>query len=140
MSMSLSERRARTFAVATGLFVAMLVAPVADAGPTGPAAEDAAATVTMTGKSAFSPDTIEIKAGETVLWKNTSTKVHTVTADPKQAKDPKHVELPSGAEPFDSGKIKPDGTYRHTFTKPGRYTYFCIPHEKAGMIGHVVVK
>ncbi|MGZ3418086.1 MAG: cupredoxin domain-containing protein [Polyangiales bacterium] len=124
------------FAGAAALAVALMVAPVADADSN----EGVAATVSMTGKSTFSPETIEIKAGDTVLWKNDSTKVHTVTADPRLAKDPKNVELPSGVAPFDSGKIKPGGTYRHTFTTPGHYTYFCTPHEKVVMVGHITVR
>jgi plastocyanin len=66
--------------------------------------------------------------------------MHTVTADPKRAKDPKHVELPTGAAPFDSGDIKAGASWQYTFDTPGRYTYVCVPHENLGMIGHVTVK
>ena len=41
---------------------------------------------------------------------------------------------------FDSGFIPPGGDYSYTFTVPGRYRYFCLPHEKAGMVGVIVVK
>ncbi len=50
------------------------------------------------------------------------------------------VALPVGAKPFNSGNLKPGQAYRHTFTVPGRYRYFCVPHEGAGMIGEVVVR
>lgn len=99
-----------------------------------------AATVGMTDDLKFEPETITIEAGETVLWRNSSNLVHTVTADPSKAADPAHVELPEGAETFDSGFIEAGGTYSHTFEVPGRYRYFCIPHEAAGMIGEVVVE
>lgn len=128
-------RAARALVMLSAVTVASMATPIAAGDDAAPAA-----TVTMTGKNGFAPETIEIKPGDTVLWKNTSTKVHTVTADATKAKDSKHVELPPGAAPFDSGKIKPGGTYSHTFTTAGRYTYFCIPHEDVGMIGHVIVK
>jgi len=48
--------------------------------------------------------------------------------------------LPKGATAFDSGFIPPGGDYSYTFTVPGTYRYFCLPHEKAGMFGMIVVK
>lgn len=65
--------------------------------------------------------------------------VHTVTADSERALDPDHVRLPEGAEPFHSGSIEPGGEYSRQFTVPGRYEYFCVPHERAGMLGTIVV-
>jgi plastocyanin/mono/diheme cytochrome c family protein len=99
-----------------------------------------AASVNMTDELTFKPRTVEIKRGETILWKNPSSLMHTVTADPSKANDKSHVQLPKGAEPFHSGDIQPDGEYRHTFNVPGRYRYFCVPHEAAGMAGEVIVK
>ena len=93
----------------------------------------------MTDDDEFAPATITVHLGDTVLFRNTSKRRHTVTADPKLAKDAKHVELPPGAATFDSGKLEPGASFRHTFDVLGRYTYFCIPHERMGMIGHVVV-
>ena len=104
------------------------------------AQSEPAATVRMTGDLMFEPPTVTVPAGSTVRWENTSSVPHTATADPSQAADPEHVELPEGAEPFDSGIIQPGGSYSHTFTVPGRYQYFCISHEAAGMIGTVVVE
>lgn len=102
--------------------------------------QDAAAVVDMTGELTFEPKTITIPVGGTVLWKNPSNVVHTVTADPNKAADPSHVHLPEGATAFDSGTIQPGGTYRHRFTVPGRYQYVCLPHEMMGMIGEVIVE
>lgn len=31
------------------------------------------------------------------------------------------------------------GTFSYTFEEPGRYDYYCIPHESMGMIGSVTV-
>ncbi|WP_404379530.1 plastocyanin/azurin family copper-binding protein [Caenispirillum salinarum] len=96
--------------------------------------------VEMTNRLNYTPETVAVSAGDTVRWNNTSDLVHTVTADPAKASDPAHVRLPDGAEPFDSGSVQAGGSYSHTFTVPGEYTYFCIPHEAAGMIGSIVVE
>lgn len=99
-----------------------------------------AAAVEMTNALTFEPAEITIRAGESVRWTNPSDVPHTVTADASKAADPAHVVLPDGAEPFDSGMIDPGGAFTHTFEVPGRYRYFCIPHEAAGMIGEIVVE
>jgi plastocyanin len=53
---------------------------------------------------------------------------------------PSDVSLPPGAKPFDSGFMKPDMTWSYSFKVPGTYKYTCVPHEKDGMNGEVVVK
>lgn len=94
----------------------------------------------MTNNLRFSPETVTIRVGQTVQWVNSSSVAHTVTAVPDKAADPKDVHLPKGAQPFGSGIVSPGKTFTYTFTVPGRYKYFCIPHEFAGMIGKVIVK
>lgn len=100
----------------------------------------AVAEVTMTDQVEFEPSTVTIKPGQTVEWTNPSRLVHTVTADPEKVADREHVQLPGEAETFDSGVIRPGETYRQTFTVPGTYRYFCIPHEAAGMVAEIVVE
>lgn len=92
------------------------------------------AVVGMTTSLDFTPEDLTIVAGQTVEWRNTSIIDHTVTADPSLAKNPANVALPQGAEPSNSGDIDPGGVYRRTFTVPGTYRYFCIPHERQGMV------
>jgi plastocyanin len=36
--------------------------------------------------------------------------------------------------------VSPGEVYRHMFTIPGTYRYFCMPHESSGMLGQVVVE
>jgi len=72
---------------------------------------------------AFIQPRLVIDAGTTVTWTNTDALAHTVTADNKS---------------FNSGLVDPGKTYRHTFSKPGTYTYACMPHPF--MHGVVVVK
>ena len=88
----------------------------------------------------YEPVNVTIKAGETVEWLNNGGVVHSVTAVPGDASSPKDVALPMGAATFDSGFMPPGGTFDYTFTVPGTYRYFCVPHEKLGMVGTVVVK
>lgn len=103
-------------------------------------AEPGLAVVDMTDDDVFTPESISIAAGTTVRWTNRSKESHTVTDDPNAASDPKDVALPAGARPFDSGKIKPGGTFAQKFTVPGTYRYVCRPHEEMGMKGTVLVK
>ena len=117
--------------------------PVAAAAASSATAAQAkpAVVVDMTGSLlVFEPAVIEIKAGQTVVWKNSSREVHTVTADPGQATNPQDVELPEGAQRFDSGFLNPTQNYEHTFRTPGTYRYVCTLHEVQRMIGQIIVK
>lgn len=97
-----------------------------------------AAVVNATTLLAFSPAVVQIRAGDTVEWRNASPFGHTVTADPSLVKNRANVRLPQGAPPF-NGPLPAGGTYRRKFTRPGTYDYVCLPHEGAGMKGRVVV-
>lgn len=103
------------------------------------AAQEPAAVVEMT-PDGFIEQEVTISAGETVEWRNTSSVVHTATADPDLAADPANVELPEGAEPFDSGEVEPGESWSYTFEQPGTYRYICQPHEDNGMLGTVIVE
>ncbi|NIR59592.1 MAG: hypothetical protein GWO02_08745 [Gammaproteobacteria bacterium] len=94
----------------------------------------------MSNQLDFQPQRTVVEPGQTVQWKNSSLLVHTVTAVPHLAARAEHVAVPDGGEPFNSGNMEPDDTFRHTFEVPGTYRYFCIPHEGAGMVGEVVVE
>lgn len=98
------------------------------------------AVVDMTTTLNFTPNSLTLIAGQTVEWRNKSIMDHTVTADPRLAKNPANAALPAGARPFNSGSIKPGQVYRRTFTVPGDYRYFCIPHEGRGMVATLRVR
>jgi plastocyanin len=95
--------------------------------------------VEMNDKLRFVPTGITINAGDTVEWRNTGSVPHTVTADPRLVPSSKNVELPDGAEPFDSGWVMAGQRFRYTFSEPGVYRYICLPHERARMLGTVIV-
>jgi plastocyanin len=88
---------------------------------------------------AFEPTLIKIKVGDSVEWENAGNEVHHATSDPSLAIKPAEVTNPPGAEPFDSGFLRPGETFRHIFTVPGEYKYTCVVHEAKGMIGTIVV-
>ncbi len=125
------------------LLAGLGTAPLAACGVLGPAhrAERAPGTavVEMSGYS-FVPAELEVRAGQTVEWRNTSLFTHTATCDPAKAKDRSHVALPAGAETFDSGRIAAGEIWRRSFTTPGTYRYVCLPHEDEGMLGTLIVR
>ncbi len=95
--------------------------------------------VELNDKLRFVPTEITIKAGDTVEWRNIGSIPHTVTADPRRAPSSRNVELPDGSEAFDSGWVIRGQWFRYTFSEPGVYRYVCLPHERAGMLGTVIV-
>ena len=74
----------------------------------------------------FSPAVVVVVIGanDTVTWINRDAATHTVTSTDNS---------------FNSGNIDAGGTWSHTFTTPGNYTYYCIYHS-AWMKGTVVVR
>ncbi|SDY18772.1 cupredoxin domain-containing protein [Halobellus clavatus] len=99
---------------------------------------------------AFNPPETTIAVGERVVWRNTSSRGHTVTAYDSGIPEDAAFFASGG---YDSTAAARDGfmsefggiidsgeTWSHTFEVPGTYEYFCIPHEQAGMVGTVVVE
>jgi plastocyanin len=97
------------------------------------------AVVQMTNLLDFSPRQITVRVGDTVEWQNPSLFTHTVTLDAALAWTAKNVALPNGVQPSHSADVPPNGNYRHTFTVAGIYRYVCLPHERLGMVGVVIV-
>lgn len=97
--------------------------------------------VEMNDQLRFDPERLTLRVGNTVVWRTVGAVPHTSTADPEKAMDPEeHVQLPEGAERWDSGLVNRNEEFERTFEVPGEYTYFCIPHEAAGMIGYLTVE
>ena len=107
--------------------------------PSSTLAADSATVIVLNNKLKFVPAEVTIKAGQTVQWKNASDLVHTVTDDPELVARTRDQKLPDSAKSFNSGNLKPKATFEHTFTAPGTYMYFCIPHEGAGMVAQITV-
>jgi plastocyanin len=71
----------------------------------------------------FEPSTLEVEAGTTVVWKNSTTELHTIAGQDLSFED--------------SGIIEPGGSFTQTFTEAGTYVYKCGPHQ--WMTGTIVV-
>ena len=76
----------------------------------------------------FNQEIVRINPGDTVFWKSID-KGHNVEFISKNG-------IPEGVEKFKS-KIGKDTEF--TFTIPGIYAYWCVPHKTMGMIGFVIV-
>ena len=72
---------------------------------------------------AFSPSSITINVGDTIVWTNYDSASHTVT---------------SNDGTFDSGGISTGNTFSFTFTSAGTFNYYCAPHPN--MTGSVTVQ
>ncbi|WP_459821985.1 plastocyanin/azurin family copper-binding protein [Halorubrum luteum] len=111
--------------------------------------DDDAYDVAMTADG-FAPDELTVTAGTTVVWENTSTRRHTVTAYenaiPEEAEyfaSGGFTDERSARDAFWSdfgGEIDNGEQFSHTFEVPGRYDYVCIPHEEGGMYATVFVE
>jgi plastocyanin len=122
-------------------FGLMIVAAALAVASAAPAADKPAVVIKMTDKPpVYIPAKVTIKVGQTVEWVNNASTLHDVNADASSVQNTKDVSLPPGAKPFDSGFMRPGMTFDYTFTVPGTYRYTCVPHEKDGMNGTVVVK
>ena len=101
---------------AAGSVQGTTTAPVAS-GPKQPANE-----VWITSME-FKPNSLTVPVGTKVTWVNKEGENHTVTSSKRGLFD-------LGLEPF--------GTVSFTFTEPGSYEYYCVPHE--AMVGVINVK
>ena len=61
----------------------------------------------------YTPEAIEINAGDTVIWKNRDAFPHTATAEDRS---------------FDSGEIASGGTWKFVARRKGVFPYVCTLH------------
>jgi len=61
----------------------------------------------------YSKGKVEVEVGTTIVWRNRDPLAHSVTSD---------------SSLFDSGELKPEASWSHTFTAPGTFSYHCTPH------------
>lgn len=85
--------------------------------------------------NSFSPSRIEIEVGDTVVWTQTGTNPHTVTAEGGSFDShPNCTDVGTG------DCMQQGDTFSHTFRSPGEVRYVCRVHDQIGMTGVVVVK
>jgi plastocyanin len=109
-------RRTRTILAGLALGAVSSLLPVS-----GGAAEQAV-EVRMPG-SFYRPDALTVPAGTTVRFVNEDTDIHTVTAR-------------DGS--YDSGLMFQNQAWTYTYSTPGTYEYYCLPHP--WMVGTVEVQ
>lgn len=78
---------------------------------------------------AYEPADLTIPAGTTVVFTNTDTAPHTITAGSDDAPQPKL---------FDSGLLQQGESFMFVFDEPGTYHYFCDRHPP--MRGSITVE
>lgn len=87
----------------------------------------------------FDPIGLFVNPGDTVEFVN-ATAGHSATSYHESLDSSDVTRIPEEAEPFNSGVLNSEGaSWQYTFSVPGTYDYFCIPHKGLGMIGRIVV-
>jgi plastocyanin len=134
----------RTFLATVGSSATLAIAGCLDGGAQASGDHDVGMSI-----DSFRPEELQVTAGTTVTWRNTSSHGHTVTAYQDAYPSAALFFASGGYETAESareawksdngGVLAAGETFEHTFEVPGRYDYFCIPHEDADMIGAVEV-
>ena len=75
----------------------------------------------------FEPATVTVHEGDTVVWKNDDSVLHTATEDVADKKPA-----------FDSGNIQTGASWRYVAQKKGTYNYICTVHPN--MQGTLIVQ
>jgi len=70
----------------------------------------------------FTPASVTVPVGTTVTWQNKDSAPHTVTS----------------SQGFGSDRMEQGGTFSHTFSTAGTYTYVCKLHPR--MTGTIIVQ
>jgi plastocyanin len=83
----------------------------------------------------FEPDTLTIKAGDSVKWVNNKLAPHNVVFDSSKMDEAVATKMSHKSLLFSPGE-----SFESTFNEPGEYSYYCEPHRGAGMVGKIVVK
>ncbi|KAL7582331.1 plastocyanin-like [Lactuca sativa] len=85
----------------------------------------------------FEPSTFSVASGEKIVFKNNAGFPHNVVFD--------EDEVPAGVDVSKISMSEEDllnaggDTYAVTLTEKGTYSFYCAPHQGAGMVGKVTV-
>lgn len=119
----------RKFSWVLGMAATMVAGLALMAGPasglaTGPEDKSPAGIEVKIDNFSFGPKTLTVAAGTTVTWTNRDDVPHTVVSDDTTT--------------FKSKALDTDEKFSYTFSKPGKYSYFCSVHPR--MTAEVVVQ
>jgi len=105
-------------------FIFLVATPRTQAAGADPGDKSPSAIELKIDNFSFGPMTLTVAAGTTVTWTNNDDVPHTVVSDDKTT--------------FKSKALDTGEKFSYTFTKPGKYPYFCSVHPK--MMAEVVVQ
>ena len=77
----------------------------------------------------FQPESLNVFAGDTVIWVSKGHIPHTTTSGANGT--------PDGL--WDTKHLARGESFSYVFSQPGTYRYFCRPHKGLGMKGVIVV-
>jgi plastocyanin len=86
--------------------------------------------VDMTSSSTFSPESLAVSVGDTVVWVNQAAVPHTSTSGVDGVPD----------SLWNSGTLNQGDSFSFVFANPGNYHYYCAFHFSFGMKGVVTVR
>ncbi|KAJ0959706.1 hypothetical protein J5N97_000629 [Dioscorea zingiberensis] len=89
------------------------------------------------GSLAFVPDSFSVPAGEKIVFKNNAGFPHNVIFDEDAV--PAGVNADSISMKEEDLLNAPGETYSVVLSEKGTYTFYCSPHQGAGMVGKVTV-
>merc|ERR1711963_691039 len=87
------------------------------------------------GALVFEPANVTIKAGESIDWINNVGFPHNVVFDEDEIPEGANAEALSHEDYLNA----PGEKVSSKFTTPGKYSYYCEPHQGAGMKGTITV-
>jgi plastocyanin len=88
------------------------------------------------GALVFSPDSVTIKAGESVTWVNNAGYPHNIVFDEDEVPEGTNADALSHEDYLNA----PGMTVSSKFTTAGSYGYYCEPHQGGGMKGVIIVQ
>ncbi|XP_058785490.1 plastocyanin, chloroplastic [Vicia villosa] len=89
------------------------------------------------GGLAFVPNSFEVAAGDTIVFKNNAGFPHNVVFDEDEI--PAGVDAAKISMPEEDLLNAPGETYSVKLDAKGTYKFYCSPHQGAGMVGQVTV-
>lgn len=90
------------------------------------------------GSLAFVPGNFKVAAGEKIVFKNNAGFPHNIVFDEDEV--PGGVDVSKISMPEEDLLNAPGETYEVTLSEKGTYSFYCAPHQGAGMVGKVTVE
>jgi len=129
--MTASRRSAKAILTGVAVAAALLLSACSSDKPSASNSSVPAGPVVSLKLLMFTPMDLSIKTGTTVTWRNDEPISHTVTSGTVSGVD-STTGLRADQKPDGLFNTKLSGkgdTFSYTFTKPGKYSYYCDIHK-----------